>query len=105
MNQALGNAGKTVIYTDPVEAEAANQIAALKELVDDMRAARWTCCVIIGGNPVYDAPADLDFARRYAEGGRGRIYHGLYVNETARLCALAHQRHALPGAVGRCARV
>src|SRR5437773_2668683 len=36
MNQALGNAGTTVVYTDPVEARPVDQIASLRELVQDM---------------------------------------------------------------------
>ena len=34
----LGNVGKTVFYTDPVDANPVNQTESLKELVADMRA-------------------------------------------------------------------
>jgi molybdopterin-containing oxidoreductase family iron-sulfur binding subunit len=37
MNQALGNMGMTVVYTDPVEANPVDQIASLASLVRDMR--------------------------------------------------------------------
>ena len=40
MNQALGNVGKTVFYTDPVNASPVNQTESLKDLVADMRAAK-----------------------------------------------------------------
>ena len=36
MNQALDNVGKTVIYTDPIEANPVGQLASLRELVKDM---------------------------------------------------------------------
>ncbi len=63
MNAALGNVGKTVVYTDPVDANPVNQIESLRDLVSDMRAGNVDLLVIMGGNPVYDAPADLGFAR------------------------------------------
>ena len=36
MNAALGNAGTTVIYTDPVQPVPVDQLQSLRELVDDM---------------------------------------------------------------------
>ncbi len=38
MNQALGNVGKTVVYTEPVEAEPVDQLESLRDLVADMNA-------------------------------------------------------------------
>ena len=64
MNQALGNVGKTVVYTDPVDANPVNQTDSLKDLVADMRAGKVDMLFILGGNPAYDAPADLGFATR-----------------------------------------
>src|SRR5262249_55054336 len=40
INGALGNVGKTVVYTQPVEAEPVNQIDSLRDLVADMRAGK-----------------------------------------------------------------
>ncbi len=34
MNAALGNVGKTVFYTDSIEANPVNQIDSLRDLVD-----------------------------------------------------------------------
>ena len=51
-----------MFYTDPVEAKPQDQTAALKELVGDMNAGKVDLLLIVGGNPVYDAPADLKFA-------------------------------------------
>ena len=48
MNQALGAAGNTVIYTDPVEAKPQDQTAALKELVGDMNAGKVDLLLIVG---------------------------------------------------------
>ena len=52
MNQALGNAGATVIYTDTVEAEPIDQLGSLRELVADMNAGHVDLLLIVGGNPV-----------------------------------------------------
>ena len=64
MNSALGNAGKTVIYTDPLEVQSTDQIASLRELVNDMDAGNVDVLLILGGNPVYNAPQDFDFRSR-----------------------------------------
>ncbi len=59
MNAALGNVGHTVVYTEPVEARPVDQVASLSELVADMNAGQVSLLVILGGNPVYTAPADV----------------------------------------------
>jgi hypothetical protein len=87
MNAALGNVGKTVVYTEPVDANPGNQTESLRDLVSDMRAGRVDLLVIMGGNPVYDAPADLGFGDCLKSSKvELRIYHGLYQNETAEHC-------------------
>ena len=87
INQALGNVGKTVVYTDPVDANPVNQTESLRDLVSDMRAGNVDLLVIMGGNPVYDAPADLGFGDCLKNSKIAlRIYHALYENETAELC-------------------
>src|SRR5439155_17014707 len=62
MNQALGNAGRTVVYTQTAEAAPVSQLESLKDLVADLNGGRVDLLVILGGNPVYTAPADLNFA-------------------------------------------
>jgi MoCo/4Fe-4S cofactor protein with predicted Tat translocation signal len=87
LNQELGNASETVFYTDPVDANPVNQIASVKELVGDMRAGKVDLLVILGGNPAYDAPFDLDFADALKSSKVPmRVHLGLYQDETAELC-------------------
>jgi len=87
INEKLGNVGHTVVYTDPVHASPMSHVASLRDLVADMRAKKVDLLVIMGGNPVYDAPADLEFADALKNTGIAlRIYHGLYYNETSELC-------------------
>ena len=85
MNDMLGNVGKTVHYTDPVEANPVNTLASLKELVADMRAGQVDTLLILGVNPVYYSPADLRFGENLLK-VRTRIHLSLYEDETAELC-------------------
>ncbi len=87
LNHSLGNVGKTVFYTDPVDANPVNQTESLKDLVADMRGGKVDLLVILGGNPAYDAPADFGFADALMNTNIPlRIHFGLYQNETAELC-------------------
>ena len=85
MNQALGNAGKTVVYTKTAEAEPVNQLESIRDLVADMNAGKVDLLVIIGGNPVYTAPADLKFADALNK-VQLRSHLSLYDDETSALC-------------------
>jgi Fe-S-cluster-containing dehydrogenase component len=85
LNESLGNVGKTVIYTDPIIANPTDHTESIKALVAEMNSSQVDLLVILGGNPAYDAPADLGFSdalRRVP----ATIYHGLHLNETAALC-------------------
>ncbi len=87
INQALGNVGKTVVYTEPVNANPVNQTESLKELVGDMRGGKVDLLVILEGNPAYDSPADLGFADALKNSSIPfRLHLGLYDDETAELC-------------------
>ena len=97
INSRCGNVGKTVFYTDPVDANPVNQTESLKDLVADMRGGKVDLLIILGGNPVYDAPADLNFADALTNSKIPlRVHHGLYQNETAELCQWhVNQAHEL----------
>jgi molybdopterin-containing oxidoreductase family iron-sulfur binding subunit len=99
MNQALGNVGKTVIHTRPVEALPADPgagfrtragAAALAELAGEMRRQDVDMLVILGGNPVYTAPNHPDVSYIDFLGAMEnvplRIHLGLYQDETAVRC-------------------
>jgi MoCo/4Fe-4S cofactor protein with predicted Tat translocation signal len=87
INAKLGNVGKTVFYTDAVDANPVNQAESLKELVADINGGKVDLLIILGGNPVYDAPADLNFADALKNNKVPlRVHHGLYQDETAELC-------------------
>lgn len=85
MNQALGSAGQTVVYTTPVEAVPVDQVQSIRDLTTDMEAGKVDLLLILGGNPVYTAPADLPFARAL-EKVQNRVHLSLYEDETSELC-------------------
>jgi MoCo/4Fe-4S cofactor protein with predicted Tat translocation signal len=85
MNQALGNAGKTVTYTEPIEGNAIDQQTSMQELVGDMNAGKVSSLLILGGNPVYNTPVDLNFAEALKK-VPWRGYLGLFYDETAAQC-------------------
>lgn len=88
INQALGNVGTTVNYTESSEFSPegfTGYTSSLKSLVDDMNSGAVDMLVIVGGNPVYDAPADLKFAQALQKVAL-RIHYSLHYEETSELC-------------------
>jgi molybdopterin-containing oxidoreductase family iron-sulfur binding subunit len=85
MNDALGNVGATVTYTQTAEARPMNQLAGLQELVGEMNAGTVSFVLILGANPVYTAPADLKFVDALDKVPL-RAHLGLYQDETAARC-------------------
>ncbi|HEV3143387.1 MAG TPA: TAT-variant-translocated molybdopterin oxidoreductase [Gemmataceae bacterium] len=95
MNQTLGNIGKTVIITDPVETDlierkVLNRPNSLEELLQDMRSGLVEVLLILGGNPAFTAPVDYDFAAALLDLSRRKdvftAHLSLYEDETSRLC-------------------
>jgi molybdopterin-containing oxidoreductase family iron-sulfur binding subunit len=85
MNAALGNVGKTVTYTESIEVNPVNQMESLRDLVNDLNAGKVNLLLILRGNPLYDAPFDLNFASAITK-AKMRVHFGLYSDETAELC-------------------
>lgn len=85
LNEHLGNVGKTVFYTEPIEAQPVNQLQAFKNLVADMNAGKVDMLLMLGGNPVYNAPADSGFSDALSR-VPFRAHLGLYVDETSLAC-------------------
>ncbi len=82
LNFELGNVGTTITYTDDPDADRPSHEAAIQALVAELRAGNVKTLLILGGNPVYDAPADLGFADALTK--VGAILHlSLYENETS----------------------
>ena len=85
MNQALGNVGSTVFYTDPVEANPVDHTASLQELLKDLEAQRVDLLMILGGNPAYYGARRLGLSATSRK-ARMRVHLGLYEDETPEYC-------------------
>ena len=85
INLALGNDGHTVRYVVDPDGERGAHGEALAGLAGAIGGGEVTTLVVLGGNPVYDAPADLGFAAQL-ETVETSIHLGLYENETAQRC-------------------
>ncbi|MDQ6654815.1 MAG: 4Fe-4S dicluster domain-containing protein, partial [Verrucomicrobiota bacterium] len=91
LNDSLGNTGVTVTYAAP-QPTAARE---LRELVDDVNSGAVETLIIISGNPVYDAPADFEFAQLLEKVPR-TVHLGLFADETAVHCTWhAPETHTL----------
>ncbi len=57
INEALGNIGKTVVFNEVPQ----EKFGGIEVLARDLVGGAVETLVIVGGNPVYDAPADLNW--------------------------------------------
>lgn len=85
INDTLGNIGQTVFYSESAEAQPLNQLDSIRELAREMQAGAVETLLILGGNPVYTAPADLAFPAALGKVNRS-IHLGVELDETAALC-------------------
>ena len=83
MNQALGSVGSTVSYIENPAARPAVHLDELSSLSQSMRAGDVQLLLILGGNPVYSAPADLEFGTALTSVPFS-VHLGLHHDETAR---------------------
>ncbi len=84
LNVALGNVGETVTYTADPDPSRPPHMEAIRGLVAAMRAGRVGTLIILGGNPAFDAPADLGFGEA-VEKVPVTIRLSLFEDETSRL--------------------
>ena len=82
INRQLKNVGRTLEYIAPVEAEPTDQLVSLSELVERMRSGEVELLVVLGGNPVYNAPGELQFAEAFERVGF-RVHLADDFNETS----------------------
>src|SRR5271166_2179948 len=85
INESLGNVGRTVSYSAPIAALTAPQGESLRTLTADMAAGHVAMLVMLGGNPVYNAPADLQFGEQLAKVAMS-VHLSAYDDETSALC-------------------
>ena len=85
VNAALGNSGQSTHFYPPTDLASADSqvdwIIDLKQLTADLGGGKVQTLITLGGNPVYDAPADLAFAQNLAK-AKTSIHLGTHLDET-----------------------
>ncbi|HEX8789456.1 MAG TPA: 4Fe-4S dicluster domain-containing protein [Polyangiaceae bacterium] len=94
INAALGNVGATVGFAPVADASELDVAQDIKALTDAMGGGQVDALLILGGNPVYDAPADLAFGDKLAK-VPFTAHASLFADETSEKCTwhvpLAHE--------------
>jgi molybdopterin-containing oxidoreductase family iron-sulfur binding subunit len=96
INGALGNVGKTVVVTadtgflsqkqkEDRDKQPGTQSSDFKAMVEEMRSGTVGLLFILGVNPVYSAPADINFVDALARVGL-KVHLGSHLDETGVLC-------------------
>ena len=81
LNGSLGAVGKTVFYTETVAPIPSEQTSDLKALVADINAGKVQWLVMLGVNPLYNAPADLEFEAAFNKVPNS-VHLGSHLDET-----------------------
>lgn len=78
INAALG---APLEYIEDTSPERPSHLEAITKLTAELNSGAVKSLIILGGNPVFDAPADLDFAAALAKAGTS-VHVAEYANET-----------------------
>ena len=81
INEAIGS--KLVSYTEVPDVKSS--LEAIKEATDVLNSGAVENLLVIGGNPLYDAPADLGFGSALAK-AKNKIHFSMSANETTYQC-------------------
>ncbi len=85
INEALGAFGKSVLIQEPVDYNPTPRVDQMTSLTNDLNQGLVDLIFIIGGNPAYDAPADLNFGSALGK-AKVKIYLSMYETETSAVC-------------------
>lgn len=85
INHHLGNTGPALEYAVSADSHWINHRESIAQLVAEMDAGAVECLIILGGNPVFDAPAELDFGEKLKR-VTFRVCLGAGPNETSKVC-------------------
>jgi MoCo/4Fe-4S cofactor protein with predicted Tat translocation signal len=85
LNAALGNAGAAVWYSEDPDGSRPSHRESIAKLAAEIGAGLVDTVVVLGGNPAFDVPAELDFARKLSR-VKTTVRLGLYDDETSAAC-------------------
>ncbi|MCK5124675.1 MAG: TAT-variant-translocated molybdopterin oxidoreductase [candidate division Zixibacteria bacterium] len=84
INEALGSFGKTITFTE-MDDSLSSSLDDLKALKDNLEQGQIETLIIVGGNPVYNAPIDLDFDKLITK-TKSTIHLSEHFDETSSKC-------------------
>ncbi|HEX2688310.1 MAG TPA: TAT-variant-translocated molybdopterin oxidoreductase, partial [Kofleriaceae bacterium] len=84
INDAIGAVGNTLEYVEDPDGDRPSHLRSITELAKQMAAGQVATLIMVGGNPVYDAPADLGFGDALKH-VKTSIHLHEYRNETSQL--------------------
>ncbi len=85
INDLLKNRGGTLLYYPDRDPDRPTHVQAIRELAKGIESGEIGGLLILGGNPAFDAPADVGFAEALS-GLEFSAHLSTYENETSRLC-------------------
>jgi MoCo/4Fe-4S cofactor protein with predicted Tat translocation signal len=85
MNARLGNVGTTLYYTEPADGDGLGNLESMRALCAEMDRGKVDLLLILGGNPVYDAPHDFDFASKLSK-VNASVHLSQHFDETSAYC-------------------
>ena len=85
LNSALGNIGSTVTVHELPFQDDVNNSTAFSEAIAQAESGSFDTVVILGANPVFTAPADLQFENALSN-IETKIHLSDYVDETSQVC-------------------
>ena len=93
LNEKLGNHGKTITFAKLPDPDRPSSLDSIKDFATQVNSGAIKSVVILGGNPVFDAPRSLKLAEVIAKAGNS-VHVSYYKNETSMACkwvsAVAH---------------
>lgn len=86
LNEGLGAVGETLHYTEDPTPDRPAHFRAITDLAAKIRSGAVETLLIIGGNPCYDAPADLGFGELLSQVPNS-VHLSAYNDETSMRCS------------------
>ncbi|MBA2115527.1 hypothetical protein HOV93_27090 [Planctomycetes bacterium FF15] len=85
INNKLENLGQTVTFIEEPKL-ARDNVGTIEDLTTAMNAGQVDTVIFLGGNPIYDAPTDVDF-NAAMDKTNTQVYFGNYETETSQKCS------------------
>ena len=85
LNEMLGSKGSAYELFEPLDVDESAHLVDLELLLKELQDGIVSTLVIVGGNPVYDAPVDAKFETALRKPGLTTIHLSSHMNETSKL--------------------